>query len=138
MRIDVHNHYYPARFLEKLDRDGGPAGITIEKDDWGRQILVQHGTRVVTMTPPMTDPERRIEDMDRAGFDTQVLTLSVPSVDVFPPDVGEDMARVVNDEIARLCEAFPGRFLGFATLPFLDPERTIRELYGLQYQSSGP
>ena len=128
MRIDIHNHFYPAKFLEKLDRDGGSAGITIEKDDWDRQILAQHGTRVVTMTPPMTDPEKRIEDMDRAGFDTQVLTLSIPSVDIFPPDVGEDMARVVNDEIAQLCNEHPKRFMGFATLPFLDSDRTIREL----------
>jgi aminocarboxymuconate-semialdehyde decarboxylase len=128
MKIDVHNHFYPEKFLEKLEKEGGSAGLTVEKDEWDRQLLVQHGTRVVTLTPPMTDPKKRLEDMDRIGFDAQVLTLSIPSVDIFSPDVGEDMARVVNDETAQICHEYPDRFMGFATLPFLDPKRTLREL----------
>jgi hypothetical protein len=48
MRIDVHNHFYPTRFLKELEKDGAAIGITIEKDEWGRQILVQKGNRVVT------------------------------------------------------------------------------------------
>ena len=128
MRIDVHSHFYPRKFVEKLERDGRQAGITVERDEWDRQILVQHGTRVVTMTPPMMDPEKRIEDMDRIGIDLQVLTLSIPSVDVFPPDVGVEMARLVNNEIAAICREYPDRFVGFGTLPFRDPEGTVREL----------
>ena len=128
MKIDVHNHFYPEKFLEKLEKEGGSAGLTVERDEWDRQLLVQHGTRVVTLTPPMTDPKKRIDDMDRVGFDVQVLTLSIPSVDIFPPDVAEDMAKVVNDEIAGICGQHPDRFMGFATLPFLDSNRTVREL----------
>jgi len=128
MKIDIHNHFYPQRFLTRLRKEGGSAGVTVEKDAWDRTILVQHGTRVVTITPPMSDIDRRLEDMDRAGFDKQILTLSIPSVDIFPVEIGEGLARVVNDEIARIAGEHPERFMGFATLPFLDPERTVREL----------
>jgi len=128
MKIDVHNHFYPPKFLAKLAEDGGSAGVTVEKDEWGRQVLVQRGTRVVTMTSPMIDPQKRLEDMDRCGFDVQILTLSIPSVDIFPPDVGEGLAGVVNDEIAELTRNYAGRFMGFATLPFRDSRRTVREL----------
>ncbi|MBN1107084.1 MAG: amidohydrolase [Deltaproteobacteria bacterium] len=128
MRIDVHNHYYPEGFLKQLEKDGSSAGVTVEKDEWGRRILVQQGTRVVTLTPPMIHIEERLADMEKAGFDAQILTLSIPSVDIFPVEVGESLARVVNDETAEICRRYPGRFRGFATLPFLDPERTVREL----------
>jgi aminocarboxymuconate-semialdehyde decarboxylase len=128
MKIDVHNHFYPTKFLKQLEKDGAAAGITVEKDEWGRQILVQHGNRMVTITPPMNDVDRRREDMDQAGFDMQILTLTAPSVDIFPVEVGETLARVVNDEIARICGDHPSRFMAFATLPFLDPDRTVKEL----------
>lgn len=128
MKIDVHNHFYPSRFLKELEKEGSAVGISVEKDEWGRQILVQRGTRVVTITRPMNDIQKRLEDMDEVGFDVQILTLSAPSVDIFPVDAGERLARLVNDEIAEICAAHPKRFMAFATLPFQDPDRTVKEL----------
>ncbi len=128
MRIDVHNHYYPRGFLEKLAEEGASGGIKVEKDEWGRDLLVQHGNRLVTITPPMIDMNKRLEDMDEAGIDVQILTLSIPSVDIFPPEVAEDLARTVNDETAEIAREHSDRFIGFATLPFVDPERCVREL----------
>ncbi|MBA7692031.1 2-keto-4-carboxy-3-hexenedioate hydratase [subsurface metagenome] len=128
MRIDIHNHFYPTKFLKQLENVGSTVGITIETDDWGRQILVQHGNRLVTITPPMNNVNKRIEDMDQSGFDMQILTLSAPSVDIFPVEIGETLAKVVNDEIARICQEDPDHFMAFATLPFIDPDRTVIEL----------
>ena len=128
MKIDIHNHFYPTRFLKQLEKDGPAFGITVEKDEWGRPIIVQHGSRVVTITPPMNDINQRLEDMERAGFDMQILTLSAPSVDIFPGEVGENLAKVVNDEIAQICREHPEHFMALATLPFLDPDRTTKEL----------
>ncbi len=128
MRIDIHNHFYPTKFLKQLENVGSTVGITIETDDWGRQILVQHGNRLVTITPPMNNVNKRIEDMDQSGFDIQILTLSAPSVDIFPVEIGETLAKVVNDEIARICQEDPDHFMAFATLPFIDPDRTVKEL----------
>jgi aminocarboxymuconate-semialdehyde decarboxylase len=128
MKIDIHNHFYPTKFLKQLERDGSTVGLSVETDEWGRQILVQHGNRVVTITPPMNDIDMRLEDMHQAGFDMQVLTLSAPSVDIFPVDIGESLAQVVNDEISEICRKHPNRFMAFATLPFIDPDRTVKEL----------
>lgn len=128
MRIDIHNHFYPTKFLKQLENVGSTVGITIETDDWGRQIIVQHGNRLVTITPPMNNVNKRIEDMDQSGFDMQILTLSAPSVDIFPVETGETLAKVVNDEIARICQEDPDHFMAFATLPFIDPNRTVKEL----------
>ena len=128
MKIDVHNHFYPIRFLKQLEKDGATVGISVETDEWGRQIIVQHGNRAVTITPPMNNVDQRLEDMAQAGFDMQILTLSVPSVDIFPVETGETLAGIVNDEIARICHDHTDRFMAFATLPFVDSDRTIKEL----------
>ncbi len=135
MRIDIHNHFYPAAFLEKLEKDGASVGMEVQRDEWGRRILVQHGNRVVTITAPMTDIGLRLEDMDRAGFDQQVLTLTVPSVDVFPVEVGEELARAVNDALAGVCAEHPKRFRAFATLPFRDPDRAAKDEKGYEAPS---
>jgi hypothetical protein len=41
-----------------------------------------------------------MEDMERAGGDMQILSLTVPSINIFPVEIGEKLAKVVNDEIA--------------------------------------
>lgn len=128
MRIDVHNHFYTDGFLKQLEKDGSTVGLSVETDEWGRKILVQGGNRVVTITPPMNNVDKRLEDMVEAGIDTQILTLSIPSVDIFPVDTGVALARVVNDEFAQICDEHPEHFMAFATLPFLDPDKTIKEL----------
>ncbi len=128
MKIDIHNHFYPEGFLSQLQKDGPSVGICLEKDEWDRQILVQNGNRVVTITTPMKDVERRMEDMAEAGFDMQILTLTIPSVDFFPLPLGEKLARIVNDEMAQICQDHPDHFMAFATLPYGDADRTVKEL----------
>ena len=128
MKIDIHNHFYPDNFMKQLEKDGSSAGITVEKDEWNRNLLVHNRNRVVTITPPMNDLNHRIEDINKSGFDKQILTLSIPSVDIFPVEVGETLARIVNDEFAQISQDHPDYFMAFATLPFLDPNKAVKEL----------
>jgi len=128
MKIDVHNHFYPNILLKRLETHGLVAGITLENDERGNQILVQHGKRVFTITPPMNNINQRIKDMEQAGFDMQILSLALPPLDIFPGAMDETLARAVNDELAQICHDHPSHFMAFATLPFLDLERTVREL----------
>jgi aminocarboxymuconate-semialdehyde decarboxylase len=128
MKIDVHNHFYPNRFLDQLAKEGHTAGISIEKDEWKRTILVQGGARVVTITRPMQDIHERMEDMEKVGMDRQILTLSIPSVDIFPVKAAAELSRIVNDEFAKICQDHPLHFMAFATLPYLDPTVGIKEL----------
>ena len=72
--------------------------------------------------------ERRIADMDAAGIDVQVLSLSAPGVDQLDATEAVKLARDTNDILADAVQRHPSRFAGFATLPTASPETAAEEL----------
>ncbi len=77
----------------------------------------------------MTDPAKRLADMDRVGIDVEVLSLSTPNVYFAPPERQAEVARLVNDAYAELAAKYPKRFKAFASIPMDDPEAAVRELH---------
>ncbi len=70
----------------------------------------------------------RLQDMDKAGIDLQVISENGP---VVAPQSGEEevkLARESNDQLAGAIAAHPDRFAGFATLPMTEPEVAADEL----------
>jgi aminocarboxymuconate-semialdehyde decarboxylase len=127
MKIDIHNHYYPETFVQALGKGAIPT-LQIIQDEVGRNIMVHKGTRVVTITPPMNNVDLRLRDMEKAGMDMQVLSLSIPSVDAFPPEEGMSFAQMVNEELSKISRKFPDRFVFFATTPLKAGKAAIIEL----------
>jgi len=72
---------------------------------------------------------QRLEDMDREGIDVQVLSLTSPGIQsMTDPKAAATSARRVNDSLAGVVAAHPGRFLAMAALPWIDPEAAAGEL----------
>jgi aminocarboxymuconate-semialdehyde decarboxylase len=126
VRWDLHTHYYPEAFFRLIEEVGG--AFSFGTDPTGRTIIRYRGSRFFGITPPMTDPARRIEDMDRVGIDVEVLSLSTPNVYFAPPERQAEVARLVNDAYADLAARHPKRFKGFASIPMDDPDAALREL----------
>lgn len=127
MKIDIHNHYYPSPFIKELEK-GLIHTLQITRDEVGRNIIVHKGTRVVTITPPMNNVELRLKDMAKAEIDMQILSLSIPSVDVFPPEEGKAFAQMVNEELSKISKKHPEQFRFLATIPFKAKDDAIAEL----------
>jgi predicted TIM-barrel fold metal-dependent hydrolase len=72
--------------------------------------------------------EGRIAAMDAAGIDVQILSYATPSAERLEPSLAKELTRQANDAVAAACSKHPNRFLGFATLPMLDPAAAAREL----------
>ncbi|HLH67591.1 MAG TPA: amidohydrolase family protein [Candidatus Dormibacteraeota bacterium] len=77
----------------------------------------------------------RIADMDAAGIELQVLSLSAPGAQALDAAVAVPFAREENDRLAELVALHPDRFAAFAALPTADPaaaadelERAVRQL----------
>ncbi len=72
---------------------------------------------------------RRIEEMDRHGIETMILSLNAPAVQAIH-DVARanEIARRANDFLAGEVAKNPRRFQAFAALPLQDPDLASREL----------
>lgn len=87
----------------------------------------QSANRFSTCLPDFTD--HRLREMDDTGIDLQVLSLTVPGMQI---DIDAELAcanaRFVNDYTANVVAGNPDRFAGFAVLPLQDPSRAAAEL----------
>ena len=70
----------------------------------------------------------RIADMDAAGVDLQVLSLSGILLDALDPQAATAVARDANDKAAEAVRAYPGRFAALAALGLHEPEQAADEL----------
>jgi 5-carboxyvanillate decarboxylase len=72
--------------------------------------------------------ELRLADMDAAGVDQQVLSLTAPGPQVFPADRGTALAALANDQLADACRRHPGRFYGLTAIAPADPGAAAAEI----------
>jgi predicted TIM-barrel fold metal-dependent hydrolase len=104
-RIDVHHHFVPAFFAELIAarRSGG--------------------------RPPRWTPAMSIEEMDKSGIATSILSLIQPAT-WFADDIpmSRKVARECNEYAAKLMSDHPGRFGQFATISPPDVEGSLKEI----------
>jgi aminocarboxymuconate-semialdehyde decarboxylase len=75
------------------------------------------------------DLERRLEDMAKAKFDRQVLSV-LPQTVAYEeePALALALSQIQNDQIAALVKRHPDRFLGLGTVPLQSPDASVAEL----------
>src|SRR5215204_7161492 len=72
--------------------------------------------------------EGRIADMDAAGIDVQVLSLTSPGEEQLEATEAVVLAREEKDRLADTVRRHPSRFAGFAALPTSAPDSAADEL----------
>jgi predicted TIM-barrel fold metal-dependent hydrolase len=70
----------------------------------------------------------RIADMDAAGIDMQVVSLTSPGTEQVSAEEAKAIARDTNDFAAEAVKKYPHRFAAFAALPTPDPKAAADEL----------
>jgi aminocarboxymuconate-semialdehyde decarboxylase len=123
--IDFHNHYYPPKYLDALER--GPSTVRITRDASNNPVLHYPGDYNVAV-PGHRDIDYREQVLRESGVDTQVITLTTPGTHVEEPVVAVRLAQLVNDAFARVVSDKKGRFATLATLPMNDPAASVAEL----------
>ncbi len=101
-RIDVHHHLFPPAYRTAI----------------GNLAAAQ----------PAWSPAQSIEEMDKGGIATSVLSVSSPGVWLGDNEQGRRLARIVNDYGAMTARDHPGRFGLFAALPLPDIDGSLREI----------
>jgi len=72
--------------------------------------------------------ERRIADMDAAGIERQVISLTCPGTQILDRDRAVAMATLANDQLAEACRRHPDRFSGLTAVAPQDPEGAAAEV----------
>ena len=75
MIIDFHNHFYPPEFLDAIR--AGSSNFRVTDDDEGNPVLHSPGDYNV-IVPGHRDIDFRVNVLDEAGVDKQVLTFTAP------------------------------------------------------------
>lgn len=124
--IDVHNHLYPVEWIDYLEKRTESPRMERQPT---RMAFFSHNVYCASVVHAgHYDVKLRIGDMDKCGIDTQIISLTLPSIDSLPVDEGVRWARKINDYFAEVCQKHPGRFYAFATLPFQDVDEAVKEL----------
>ncbi len=77
----------------------------------------------------LLDPDTCVREMDRAGIELCVLSLTSPGVQsVVDPIQAAVLARSANDYAASLIKKYPDRLRAFAAVPLQDPKAAVEEL----------
>ena len=119
--ITLEEHYATPAYLE------GPGRQL--KESMQACPAQQAPTRFSHIIEELCDlDERRIADMDTAGIDIQVLSLTSPGVEQLGAAEAEKLARESNDLVADAVKRHPTRFAIFATLPTTTPNKAANEL----------
>jgi len=127
---DAHAHVIPGSFPVPV-----PAGC--DPADWprmepgevaGARLLVSGAMRF-TARDVWFDAERRLAASAASEVDAEVVSPFPPLLNYrLAPGPGLDLARWVNEYIAGLAAAAPGRIYGLGTVPLQDPDGAAAEL----------
>jgi predicted TIM-barrel fold metal-dependent hydrolase len=97
--------------------------------DLKEQAEKYNNARAITLMPQLCDlGDHRIAEMDRAGIDMQIVSLTAPGVEQLEPSEAIALATETNDFVADAIKKHPSRFGGFATLPTAVPDKAAQEL----------
>lgn len=125
--IDVHTHMLTREYLDLLDARGGPLYRLVETAG-GERLITMHEAPFFTITTPMWDYDRRINDMDASGVDLAIVSLTCPNAYFGDAEASVFAARMVNDSMAEQQSIRPDRIRWFASLPWQYETQALDEL----------
>ena len=70
----------------------------------------------------------RLQHMDEAGIDHQVIALTAPGVQVMDKDTAVSFAKIANDQLAEAVRRHPTRFTGMIAVAPQDPQAAAKEI----------
>jgi len=124
--IDVHTHMISAAFLDRAIQEGQPHYVRT-RTKAGLDVITYDGAPYMTLTPPMFDYDLRVRDMDAAGVDMAIVSVSGPTY-WGSPEVSAAAIRMQNDSMAAGQAEHPKRIRFLASLPWQYPALAVEEL----------
>jgi 6-methylsalicylate decarboxylase len=106
-RVDVHHHFFPPAYLDKIEEVTGNKASPL-MTGWGAAGVLDH--------------------MDKSGVATAILSMSPWGPHFKDAAQAKALARACNDYAAQTSRDHPGRFGLFAAMPLPDVDGALAEL----------
>jgi predicted TIM-barrel fold metal-dependent hydrolase len=118
LKLDIFPHIFPQPYFERMKKiaDGNPA-LAAQLKRW-------------LHIPVLWDLDKRIKMMKRFPDYKQILTLSLPAIEMLgSPDDTPELARLANDGMAEIVQKHPDLFPAFvASLPMNNVAASLEEM----------
>ena len=128
LKIDIHCHYLNPEVAAKVAplNPGQYEPSVCFANTMTREVNVKQMKERSAM---LSDIEVRLEHMNRMGIDVQAVS-PAPNQTYYwtEPGMGQELARGVNEGIAKLVAGHSDRFVGLGTVPLQDPGLAVSEL----------
>lgn len=125
--VDIHTHFVPDSIPGPPGRN--PLWPSIERRVGDGAAVMVDGKVFRVIDSRSWDARRRIDDMSADDVDVQVIS-PMPELlsHWFPAADADALCRHVNEGIAHLCVANPGKFFGIGMAPMQDASLAVKRL----------
>jgi aminocarboxymuconate-semialdehyde decarboxylase len=128
LRVDIHCHYLNTAAAQKvahLDPAQHEPHFTFA-NALTREV---NAKQIRDRMPKLSDIATRLADMDRMGIDIQAVS-PAPNQTYYwtEPELGIEVARMVNDRLAEIVAQHPDRFVAMGTVPLQNADLAVIEL----------
>lgn len=128
-KIDIHTHILPDIIPDLQARYGYGNWVTLQHTCATKANMYKGSEFFRSIDSNCYNAEQRIQEMNECGIDVQVLS-TVPVMFSYwaKPEDTLDLCMLLNNHIAAICNKYPNRFVGLATLPMQHTELACQEL----------
>ena len=127
--IDLHCHIFPPEYLRLARTHGERIGAQIYRRDDGREFIRAPGDFDYPLTDDLWSVSALVEALERRNLTMAALSVAPPTLSYWTEaGLGAEISAAMNDSLAEIARARPGRFVVLATVPLQDIMRSVAEL----------
>lgn len=126
--VDIHSHFFPETWPDLAERFGTPEWPWMKHLGDGKAMVMMGDREFRPVYAACWDPDIRLQEMDRAGVDMQLIC-ATPVLFAYdrPASQALECARIFNDAALTLCEKGRGRLKALAQVPLQDVNLACEE-----------